>query len=569
VNLKQLPCCFKTANERKLKVDDTDGKYYILGENKTVEPLRLAYVPLTLLNSLHLEETYALALEAKNRIQTGMSGFYRVGIGRPSVGLPILLNKNVVVQSPRNAVPDIIRCSFTSLWSELREEHLPEIEKLLDMKPFSECEVARKHMARVISGIDDAFINNKLTPVQELEYTGIVLKLDLYRINIDTNTLSCTFYTPQVKKRTLGAIILQSGNALDCLCFVTRTQKKYQYRANIFERPFDKNPETYAKLTELRGIACVTAIPTLANAVKIMADASEEDFSIVLDPFGRGQALYIPNRVVLPFQNTPIPPISSKPKISGFSELTELPSHKDMIKVLKEAQKVAPGYEWSEDIFDGKGNLVEILTRSGLRIPVKPELGEGQAGEVTQTIIKQGETNLAIGKHNAADMQKYKEITYASELYEFLIFQLTKDITRITTLKRILNEVNPSRKQLEPPLSRWFDKTTFFVASHSPIEFLSKIRKPCGQFTKKDVCESGHMCAWDGDTCRIQVRDTFSKQKLFNKLLGTLLENSKIRAMVLDGRTTPFFSTVLYLELPNEIVMTDQDIKSFTQESQA
>jgi hypothetical protein len=69
------------------------------------------------------------------------------------------------------------------------------------------------------------------------------------------------------------------------------------------------------------------------------------------------------------------------------------------------------------------------------------------------------------------------------------------------------------------------------------------------------------MCAWDGKTCRIQVRDTVSKKKLFNKILGTLIDNSKIRSIVLDGRTTPFFSTVLYLELPTEIIYTDTELK--------
>jgi hypothetical protein len=42
--------------------------------------------------------------------------------------------------------------------------------------------------------------------------------------------------------------------------------------------------------------------------------------------------------------------------------------------------------------------------------------------------------------------------------------------------------------------------------------------------------------------------------------LVTLTENSKIRAIVLDGRTTPFFSTILYLELPHELIVTDNEL---------
>jgi hypothetical protein len=51
-----------------------------------------------------------------------------------------------------------------------------------------------------------------------------------------------------------------------------------------------------------------------------------------------------------------------------------------------------------------------------------------------------------------------------------------------------------------------------------------------------------------------------NKDKLFHRLLTTLVDNSKIRSMVLDGRTTPFFSTILYLELPHELILTDNEL---------
>jgi hypothetical protein len=37
----------------------------------------------------------------------------------------------------------------------------------------------------------------------------------------------------------------------------------------------------------------------------------------------------------------------------------------------------------------------------------------------------------------------------------------------------------------------------------------------------------------------------------------TLKENPKQRALVLDGRLSPFFSTVLYLEMPHELITSD------------
>jgi hypothetical protein len=36
--------------------------------------------------------------------------------------------------------------------------------------------------------------------------------------------------------------------------------------------------------------------------------------------------------------------------------------------------------------------------------------------------------------------------------------------------------------------------------------------------------------------------------------------------MILDGRTTPFFSTILYLELPNEIILTDLELKKTSED---
>ena len=556
-NLK-WPICFKSPKERKLKVDKED-KYYILGENKSTSYGRFAYLPKDLLNSINISEDYKIALEAGNRIQTGMSGFYRVGLGRPSDGLPSFLGLHNRVMSPRHAITSILRCAFVSLWTITSETHAADIEAQLTMAPFSEDETARKHMARVISAIDEAFMDNRLSVTQELEYTAIVLSVDIYRINLETMTIGCTFYTPQVKTRTRGVIILQRGNDVDCLCFVVRQHKRFIYKANIFEAPFEY--DTYVELTKKRTLACVTNVPSMGDAL-VFAKALVTDFSIILDPFGRGQALYIPGEMILPFQNTAIPPLEKRPKISGYSENIELPTYDDMMIILNKAKEQSQGYEWAEDMYDGSGHIVEILTRSGLRIPVVPKKGEGEASEVMQTVSQVSESTLALGQPNKKDTERYREISYTSELYEFLLFQLATDVEDkiFPDLIAALSDTPPRRSELEPELEKWFDQTTHFVNADSPIEFLSKIRKPCGQF-KKSSCESAHMCAWNGKQCRIEVRETLSKKKLFNKLLGNLLDNSKIRSIVLDGRATPFFSTVLYLELPTEIIYTDFELK--------
>jgi hypothetical protein len=145
-------------------------------------------------------------------------------------------------------------------------------------------------------------------------------------------------------------------------------------------------------------------------------------------------------------------------------------------------------------------------------------------------------------------------------VYEFLLFELTNDLN--PELRNMLQMVSPKRKQVEPLLRDWFDKTVRFTKVDNPVNFISKIRTPCGQF-KKSEC-SGNLCGWNGKTCGIQVRESLKKEVLFNKLLSALVENSKIRGMILDGRTSPFFSTILYISLPNELIVTDLDISNIS-----
>ena len=562
---ESLPICYKTPKQRTLIKEEKDDKYYILGETKNIGYGRFAYVPKELLNSIHIPEEYKIAIDAGNRIQTGMSGFFRVGLGRPSEGLPMFLNSSVKVVSPRHAIPVLLRCAFVASWPSTSDTHISDILSKLDMKPFDTDETAKKHMAGVISSIDEAFAEGRLTVTQELEYAAILLAVDVYKVNLNNMTVSCIFYAPQVRTRTYGIIILQRGADLDCLCHVIRKQKKFTYKANVFEPPF--KDETRLELAKKRSLSCVTGIPTIKDAF-LFTKSIVDDFSIILDPFGRGQAIYIPGDMILPFQNVAIPPLEKRPRISGYSEVRELPTYEDMRVLLKKAQEIAPGYEFAEDMYDGNGHVVEILTRSGLRVPIKPKEGEGEASEVIHTVMKESESTLTFGEPNPEYEKRYKQISYASELYEFLIYQLTLDVVdrKNPDLIAALSESTPKRSELEPELEKWFEKTTHSVSLDNPIQFISKIRKPCGQFTK-NKCESAHMCAWNGKQCRIQVRDTVSKQKLFNKLLGTLLDNSKIRSIVLDGRTTPFFSTILYLELPNEIIFTDTELKEIIYET--
>jgi hypothetical protein len=556
---QNIPCCFTTAKQKKvIEKKEELGKYYIMNEDKTVKSLRIAYVNKQVLKSLFIKENYELAKSSVNRIQSGMSGFFRVGIERPSIDLPQVMRITKEVVSPRFAISALLRCEFLATWNKLSTKYSEDIEKELVMKPFSNNALARKTMAKIISSISEHFEQGLLNENQELEYTAIILKTDLFKIDLETKTFSCSFFSTQNKVRSRGIIILQLGQQIDSLSYVSRIGQKLKFSSNIFEAPFTE--ETVDQLLRLRLEACIDiTLPTFNIIAKYLNDNNLDSYSIVLDPFGRGQAFYSPGEFILPFKSTTIPNIN-KPLINGYCEIKDFPTYEKTREIITKFKNY---YVFSEDIHDAKGNVVEIILKNGLRIPVKPFKKEGENSEIFSTLKDQNEFELTFGEPSAEDTETYKKISYNSEIHEFLIFQLSKDLDEYPALRHILTET-PKSKKLQLLLHNWFSEITEFMNVKKPIEFLSKIRKPCGQL-KKDTCNSSHMCAWSENKCKIRIRDEFSEDKVFNKLLNTLSENSKIRALVLDGRVTPFFSTILYLELPNEIMITDREIKQFTQ----
>jgi hypothetical protein len=172
-----------------------------------------------------------------------------------------------------------------------------------------------------------------------------------------------------------------------------------------------------------------------------------------------------------------------------------------------------------------------------------------------ETIREIGETELTFGKESHELKKESREISYSAEIYEFLLFQLTKDLeTDYKDISTALLETNPKIETVKPLLKKWFDETVVFTGISEPKEFVSKIREPCNE-----TCD-GELCGWDGDVCKVKVGTQLDEKKLFHRVLTSLVDNSKIRAMVLDGRTTPFFSTILYLELPHEVILTDTDL---------
>lgn len=566
-NGRPLPCCFKRSKTKKMEKIETDAedKYYILNSTKVdISQFRVAFLTQDLLKSLSIPETYEIVISGGRRIQSGMSGFFRVGMGRISESLPTFLNLKVKIPEPKDSLETILKCSFLSSWRIADDKYVSEIESDLKQIPAYEADdISRSSIAKLISGIQVAYEKQTLTPMQELEYSSIFLQCDVFRININTNTLGCVFFTQMNRSRSRGIVVTQLDNEISILSHVSRVSRAFKYRTNIFESPFKK--ETYQTLEKLRTAVCKTNIPTYDDALgilkEIMIQTDTSDFSIILDPYSRGQAFFAPNKFILPFQSSPVPEVSQS-KIAGYSDIPseQLPLREQIIQILEIASKYNSSYAFKEDSYNSQNQKVELLTESGLRIPFQAiDKRPSLPTEILQTVSKNGESELTFGDHSDLLKQTHSKVSYSSEMYEFLLFQLTKDIREDNEdLKAGLLEVKPSKEVIEPLLKKWYDGITSFVKTNDSADFVSKIRSPCGQF-KKDEC-TGNVCGWDGKVCRIQIKKSVSSDALFHRLLFTLIENSKIRGMILDGRTTPFFSTILYIELPHEVILTDNTL---------
>jgi hypothetical protein len=561
---KLMPCCF--TKPQNIKSSDTQDKYYVNRDSiANLKELRVAFLKKELIDSLEIDETYDLLSGTPKRLQTGMSAFFRVGLGRPSETLPGLLGLQIKVPPPIESIETLLKCSFLRTWKTLDDSNLAVIEnKLKKISPFESENVVQEHLAKIISGIQTAFTKKELSILQELEYACLFLQCDIFRIYTNTNTLGCLFYSQIIKTRSRGIVILQSDKVVDILCHVTRLPRGFQYRANVFASPFKK--ETYSMLEKLRNKSCSIKTPSYSTALDITRDvlsmSEEDDFEVILDPFGRAQAFFIPKVMFIPFQPTTIPEMSQR-KIIGYTNINpELyPSYDTVRKYIEVAKAYNAGYEFEEDLFNSKNQRVEILLKSGLRIPIYPDIEkQTEPLEVIETVNTVGEQNITFGEESKELHKEYSNISYASEIYEFLLHELTYDLQEDhPKLRSVLSEDFPKQKDVEPLLRKWFEDTVEMSKITSPVEFISKIRKPCGQFKTKNTC-NGNLCGWNGKTCKVEVRQSVKKENLFYRVLTALIENSKIRAMVLDGRTTPFFSTVLYLEMPNELVLSDSDI---------
>ena len=572
-NGKQMPCCFKTVQKTRVskmkEVAAPPSKielFYVLGENKTRLPaLRVAYIDENVAKALRLPLKYDAIRADGNRIQAGAGALFRVGMGRPAETLHKVLNVREP-RSPAQNVQAVLRCSFFRAWRRLADS---SSEGILSQIPATI--KTREHQARMVQSVEDAYQARQLAPLDELEYVCMALDCDTFRVVVEPNgstRVGCLMTKGMVRGVNRAVCVFVNSadpESIDYLAFVSRTGVSDipQMNANLFSDVLKANaPEVYTVLDTFRNQACTsTPLPTYAKI-----SSFGENTSVVLDPYGRAQAIFSPGQFVLPFHPQTLPSLDV-PIISGYADILEdqLPTKASQLSVLERASKIHAGYTYVEDLYDAAGNIREVVVRSGLRIPVKSEAG-GPADnptEVMATVHDHTEEELVFGKPSKEDQEVAANIRYESEVFDFLLFQLSQDIQTedYADLRVALATLNKDAIRRE--LAEWFGTTVRFYSVGEPPEFVSKIRTPCSGKRKADC--TGNMCAWVGRSCRVRVNETKDRLKsepLYKRLLSTLLSNDKIRAIVVEHRASPFFATVLYLEMPHELFLSDAELKN-------
>lgn len=528
INKRRIPCCYQQPRSSSEVLVSKEDETYILKEDAaTIPSLRLAYLPETFASKLQLKPSYAKSVK-KGRLVSGQGDVFRVGIGRPSKTFPKLLGDDTIIKRPNEAKENIMRCSFFRTWKGT-EEGSSSIE-------------------RTIASIDSAYTKGELTQLDELEYVTTFLKCEVIRLDMKSSDVHCGFWSELLgaNSRTIALI------GMDVLAYVERKKEKKVYKTeytiDLRKTPFKE--KTLPLLRQLHTKACSLNVPVLADAVK---ELRTPDYQYILDPFDRIQAVFVPGVIVLPIQ-----PTSSKPPTGAISrngyaniELNEIPEGLKVRAFL--SQTIHPGFKVVEELQNSEGEVVELLLASGFRVPIQPEEPEEYTAvkEVLQTIQKDDEIQLVEGDRNKDDLKTAKETEYKNEIYEFLLFSLSKDI-QTDDFAGLRDSIQSSNADLYKEISAWFKAQAYSDKALAPIEFINKVRTPCGQFDGDKSCNKSSLCGWHKGTCKIKVNPVVDTTEVLKRIAKTLKDNGKQRALVLDDKLSPFFSTILYLEMPHE-----------------
>jgi hypothetical protein len=253
---------------------------------------------------------------------------------------------------------------------------------------------------------------------------------------------------------------------------------------------------------------------------------------------------------------------------SGYADIRddELPTA-DVLRAFLAATN-HPLFKLQEEVADADGRIVEFELKSGFRAPIQPSAVPLEAPkepkELIQTVRRYTEEALVNAPPNPEDIALAQSVSYSSEIYEFLLFSISKDIATDASGAILDAKFEPLREAIttrDPTLLRaikdWFKLEGHAGKTERPVSFVNKVRTPCGQFKTKPECAGSSLCGWHKGTCKIRVNPIVDNAKLLARIATTLRTNDKQRALVLDGRMSPFFSSMLYLEMPHEWITTD------------
>jgi hypothetical protein len=551
INKRKMPCCFKRERSLTGILSPKEEATYVLDSTSANVPaLRVAYLSDDLAERLSLKTDYAKSVK-KGRIGSADADVFRVGLGRPSKTLPGLLGDTTVVVRPRDAVAKLKTCSFFRTWKHRKG--------------------TGTEMERIIASIDHWYDNGELGLLEELEYVTAFLNCEVIRVSMDTYEVTCGFWS-ESSESTSRTIVLLGTNTV--LGHVSRAKEgkayKSRYTVNI-RAPIFRS--TLPIVRSSHATACAIPIPTLSDAVAELQLKNIADYEFILDPFDRIQAVFVPGTVLLPVHPTPVNPNRDIPTRPGYANIRpdELPDGSTVRAFLEDTKHAK--FKVQSNLYDAQGKIVELELVSGMRIPIQPETSDTPhtANEVLNSTMyatsddsnTTGEAVLVDGQPNKADLALAQEITYASEIYEFLMFSLSKDIATDgagaiidPTYDELRTTIEYRMGDLTNELKEWFKAEAYKDKTRTPVEFVSKVRTPCGQFTDKNACNKSTLCGFHENKCRIRVKPIVNTDAVIMRMVKTLRDNDKQRALVLDGRMSPFFSTVLYLEMPHELITT-------------
>ena len=537
INKRKIPCCFQTPMATSEVLSPKEEATYVLDASTTNVPgLRFVYLTPELTERLGLTTHYATSVK-KGRIGSGERDIFRIGIGRPSKTLPTLLNDKTTILRPRDAKDNLLQCSFFRTWKDRG--------------------VGDTEIDRIVSSIDSAYQEGRLSFLEELEYVTSFLKCEVIRVDIESGQVICGFWSESVGASSRTIAILDNTILGEVHRIKDKKAYKNEFTTDLRKPVFSK---TLPILRDRHARACATNIPTLSDAIAELLAKGKSDYQVVLDPFKRIQAVFIPGEVVLPVQPSNVTADKGVLVRSGYADIRdeELPSGKAARAFLSDVKN--PMFKVRTDVSDVNGRIVELELMSGFRVPIQAEEGSSLVPrEVVETIRNKKEETLVDAPPNEEDKKIVEDISYSSEIYEFLLFSISKDI-QTDDYDSLRKAIETRSANLLRELEKWFKAEAYEDTTKSPVEFVNKVRTPCGQYNDKDKCNASSLCGWKVEkkkgVCKIRVKPIVDKGEVLRRIVKTLRDNDKQRALVLDERLSPFFSTILYLEMPYELITT-------------